>query len=81
MKKSLYIVNYDNWHFESYWNEMCEVWSIYQSNRTDKGYELTTHFLNDKPVATAEDAKERVEKWLKIQERIIDKIESEVNAE
>ncbi len=60
-KKATYIVNYDGWHFESIWNEFCEAWSIYQSEKTDNGNELRRHYFNDKPIVKAEEAKEQVD--------------------
>jgi hypothetical protein len=51
-----YVVNYEDYHFESFWNEMCEAWSVYQSKKDDDGaYKLEVHFLDSKPVATVED--------------------------
>ena len=59
-----YIVDYEDRHFESFWNEMCEAWSVYQAKLQENGkYELEVHFLCEKPIATVEDAKERVENW------------------
>lgn len=64
MKK--YIVDYENWHFESYWNEMLDRWSVYQVEKVGKTLKLRRHSINEKPVATEEDAIERVENWEKL---------------
>ena len=77
-----YIVDYEEYHFESFWNEMCEAWSEYQSKKQDDGtYQLEVHSLGDKPVATVEDAKARVENWLKFKEVVLDEMKSEVGEE
>jgi hypothetical protein len=76
-----YIVDYEEWHFESFWNEMCEAWSVYQAKLQDGKYELEVHYLCEKPIATIEDAKERVEFWLKFKEVVLDEVKSEVGAE
>ena len=64
-KPKEYVVDYEQWHFESYWNELCECWSVYQAEKVDDGYKLRVHSLSEKPIATVEDAKESVEIWLK----------------
>lgn len=61
-----YIADYENWHFESYWNEFTESWSVYQAEKTENGYELRCHCFQTNPVKNTEDAKERVENWLKL---------------
>jgi hypothetical protein len=77
-----YIVDYEDRHFESFWNEDCELWSVYQAKLQENGkYELEVHFLDNKPIATVEDAKERVEFWLKFKEVVLDEVKSEVGAE
>ena len=64
-KPKEYVVDYEQWHFESYWSELCECWSVYQAEKVDDGYKLRVHSLNEKPIATVEDAKECIEIWLK----------------
>jgi hypothetical protein len=77
-----YIVDYEDRRFESYWNEMCEAWSVYQSKLQENGkYEIEVHYLGDKPIATVEDAKERVENWLKFKKIVLDEVKSEVEEE
>jgi hypothetical protein len=65
-KKKEYIADYGKWHFESYWNEYTESWSVYQSEETESGYELRCHCFQTKPVKNTKVAKERVENWLKL---------------
>jgi hypothetical protein len=69
-KKEEYIADYGEWHFESYWNEYTESWSVYQSEKTDEGFRLVTHMFRHEPIKTTEEAKEMVENWLEFQRRI-----------
>lgn len=73
-KKKEYIADYGNWHFESFWNEMTESWSVYQSEKTESGYVLSCHCFMTKPVKNTKEAKKRVENWLKLLQ-IIEKAE------
>jgi hypothetical protein len=79
--KDEYIVDYEEYHFESFWNEECELWSVYQSKKTEDGYKLEVHFLDNKPIATVEDVKTRIELWKKFKEVILDGVKSEVKEE
>ena len=79
--KDEYIVDYEEYHFESFWNEYCELWSVYQSKKTDGAYKLEVHFLDNKPISTVEDAKERIKLWKKFKEVILDEVKSEVGEE
>ena len=77
-----YVVDYEEYHFESFWNEDCELWSVYQAKLQENGeYELEVHFLDNKPIATVEDAKERIKLWKKFKEVILDEVKSEVGEE
>ncbi len=69
-KKKEYIVDYAEWHFESYWNVYAESWSVYMAKKTDDGYKLEAHSFREKPIRTTEEGKEVVENWLEFQRRI-----------
>lgn len=78
-EKKEYIADYNEWHFESYWNEFTESWSVYHSVKTDDGYQFVTHSFRGEPIKTTEDAKEAAEWWLEFKRRILDDESEEDN--
>lgn len=65
-----YTVDYEDWHFESYWNEVTASWSVYQVKKKEDGYEARVHCFRSEPVKTIDDAKYLVDNWLELRKVI-----------